>query len=215
MFSRQSELISQEKLIGLSVVAIGAGQIGSWTALALAKMGFRKITIIDPDIVETVNVPNQVYSPKDVTDRKVNALRRIVKQLAPWCELKVIPEKFIDQKLEGIVISGVDTMKARKDIWNAVKWNVNVPLYIDGRIGAEIIQIFTVRPYYLSDIEFYEKYLFSDEEASRLPCGRRGIVYVGMMASSIIASQVKKWIKKESYSRLVTIDIAKIRLLKT
>ena len=41
----------------------------------------------------------------------------------------------------------------RKEIWhNAIRFNVSVPLYIDCRLGGEMVQVYTVRPSSLEDV---------------------------------------------------------------
>lgn len=109
--------------------------------------------------------------------------------------------------LSGIVISGVDSMASRQMIWEKVKFNINVPLYIDGRIGGEVLQVFTIQPSQIEDIELYESTLFPDSEAAELPCTARSIIYTGFGEAAFICSQLKKWIKREKYYRKISFDL--------
>lgn len=205
-YLRQLDILNPN-MITFPVTLVGCGGIGSPAALLLAKMGCSQITLIDDDTVEDHNLPNQVYPLTAVGKTKVQACKTMIKSFAD-CQVKVIPQKFSGQfKLSGVVISGLDSMKARKAVWEAVKFNVDVPLYIDGRIGGEVLQVFTVLPSQIEDIEFYEPALFSDEEAQELPCTARAIMYTGFVIAGIIASQLKKWLKQESYFRKICFDL--------
>ncbi len=205
-FRRQLSLLDPNSIL-FPVTLIGCGGIGSPTALMLAKIGCQQLTLIDPDIVEDHNLPNQLFPLSDVDNTKVDACKKMVNQFSE-CSVSVVPEKFNGNcELSGIVISGVDTMKARAEIWEKVKFNLEVPLYIDGRIGAEIIQVYTIQPSQIEDIELYEKSLFPDEEALGLPCTARAIIYTGFTVAGLIGSQFKKWIRKETYYCRVSFDL--------
>jgi len=212
-FLRQLDILNPNEIL-YPVTIIGVGGIGRAVTETLAEMGCRKIILYDPDIVEEHNRPNQAYREKDINRLKVEAAKEIIQEFAEWCQVTTIPEKFENQKLlEGIVISAVDTMESRKEIWKAVRYNVNVPLYIDGRLGGEIIQVFTVRPCQIEDIEIYEKALFPDENAAQLPCTAQQIIYVGKIAGGLITSQLKKWLKQEKYNLEITFDLVTMTLL--
>jgi molybdopterin/thiamine biosynthesis adenylyltransferase len=57
---------NQEQLEAARVVIAGAGGLGSWTALALARSGVRHITLIDHDVFERTNAPRQLMFPNDL-----------------------------------------------------------------------------------------------------------------------------------------------------
>lgn len=209
-FLRQLDILNPDMIV-YPITIIGVGGIGSPAAWILAKMGCKDITLYDPDIVEEHNLPNQLYRLGDVNKSKVEAVRENILQFAKT-EITAIPEPFEGQALEGIVISGVDSMQARQDIWRNIRYNLSVPLYLDGRMGGEIVQVFTMRPSQLEDIEVYEKSLFSDKEASNLPCSAQTIIYSVMVLGGLIASQIKKWIKKEEYSPKITFDLKTMTL---
>ena len=205
-FRRQLDIIDPN-MISYPVMLIGCGGIGSPTALVLGKIGCQDLTILDPDIVEAHNLPNQLFPLSDVDRPKVGAVGDMVIQFTD-CSVRAVPEEFDgSQELSGIVISGVDSMSARQTIWEAVKFNMDVPLYIDGRIGGEVIQVFTVQPSQIEDVELYEKTLFPDEEAAQLPCTARAVMYVGFAIAGLIASQFKKWINNEQFFRKISFDL--------
>lgn len=208
-FLRQLDILNPELII-YPVTIVGAGGIGSPTAFLLSKMGCKNITLYDFDTVEEHNRPNQIFRAQDEGKSKTEAMKEIIGDFAEWCEINTISEK-IEEKtsLSGIVISAVDSMKSRKTIWESARYNTDVPLYFDGRIGGEFIEVYIVRPCRIDDVEEYEDSLFSDEEADERPCTEQGIIYTGMGVAVHIAAQLKKWLKGEECNRRIAYDFKK------
>ena len=75
--SRQAGLVDM-KIFECPITVVGAGGIGSFTTLALAKIGFTDIRVFDDDRIEIHNLGNQFYRRKDLNKPKVEALRDIV-----------------------------------------------------------------------------------------------------------------------------------------
>lgn len=202
-YLRQLDILDP-RLILYPVTVIGCGGIGSIAALELACMGCPKLLLIDDDTVENHNRPSQLSLKLDINKPKVEAVKNVV-NLFTDTVVDILKERFDGtQSLNGVVISGVDSMESRQRIWEKAKWNLEIPLYIDARTGGETIQVFTIRPCKIEDIEIYEGNLFGDEEAEELPCTSRAIMYTGFGIASIIGSQFKKWLKDESYARRMT-----------
>ena len=203
MYWRQLTILPPKKTSQTPITLVGAGGIGSPTALALAKMGITDLTVFDFDSVELHNLPNQFFRREDIGQSKVQALSDIIKSYTN-VQINSIPQALEKQKLSGLVISGVDTMKSRAEIWKQVKMNLDVPLYIDGRMGGELIHIYTVRP--CSDSAWYEKTLRSDEEVPDLACTAQAIIYNSLGCADLICSQVKKYITGEPLKREIVFD---------
>lgn len=68
------------KMKTAKIVVCGAGALGSNLINNLARQGFENLTVIDMDRVEATNVATQLYSLKDVGQKKVNALKGIIYQ---------------------------------------------------------------------------------------------------------------------------------------
>lgn len=206
-FLRQLDLVDPEKLAALEVTVIGAGGIGSPVVLALAKMGVRRITVYDDDVVEPHNLPNQWYRMGDVGRPKVEALRDIVHEYT-GVEIDAHNERFEDQPVGGVVISGVDSMDTRIAIWNrAMKMNPRVELFIDGRMGGEQFYVYAVRPCDPDDIEWYEKLLYPSAEAAEIPCSARSIVYTLLSIAAEIAAIVKSFVQMNEAPRQIIRDM--------
>ncbi len=203
--SRQTDLVDTEALEA-PITLIGCGGIGSFTALALAKMGCGQLTIFDDDLVEEQNIPNQLYRPSDVGHPKVERLADIINSFT-GIGIQTRPERVQNQRLQGIVVCGVDSMEARRKIWDrSIRLKAGVEAYIDARMGAEVSRIYTILPQDPDHVRFYEKTLYSDDEAWQLPCTAQAIVYTGFGIASLVAGQVKRVAMGETCKREIIFD---------
>jgi molybdopterin/thiamine biosynthesis adenylyltransferase len=207
-FLRQLDMLSPRDLDGVEVTVVGAGGIGSFTIPALAKMGVTNLTIYDDDVVEPHNLPNQSYRPQDLGHSKVEAIASICGDFTK-VRPNAVASKLGSIRPEGIVISGVDSMRSRKAIWKNISWNPNVRCYIDARMGAEMLQIFTIDPCDEEQVIFYEKSLFDDKNAFVAPCTNRAIIYTGYFVAAFICNQLKKVVKEEKVIKEIIFDCRK------
>lgn len=178
--SRHRELFDAEKF-EIPIAVIGAGSTGSWLVLSLAKLGLTDITIYDFDIVEEHNVPNQAFGLKDVGRPKVEALKDMI-LATTGVEINIKNEKFINQRISGIVFLMVDSMASRKEIWeNSIKMKTTIPLLIEPRMGLDGGRIYNVEPVNLNHIKEYENTYYSDDEAEISACGNSMTVITSAM----------------------------------
>ena len=202
-FTRQEDIISMDKLSSMEFTIIGVGSVGSFTALSLAKMGARNITIYDDDRVEAHNLPNQFYRVQDLDKLKVDALKEIVKDYAD-VDITAHPIKYDGEMLKGIVISSVDSMDARHEIWDMIKGNPMITHYIDSRMGPELSQVIVSCP--VIDKKLYEFYLWDPKDVPGLPCTAKSIIYTVQGLSGIICGKVKKIIQGQEYNHVLNMD---------
>ena len=208
---RQLDLVSPDSLG--SVTVVGVGGIGSPVALALAKMGCRRLTLYDPDVVEAHNLPNQLYRLRDIGRPKVDALAELLAEFAPL-EVRPIREAVADQRLEGVVVAAVDSMAARSRIWrSSVRYRGTVPLYVDARMGGQVCRVLAVRPADPDDVRSYETTLYTDRAATEDSCTARAIVYTTLGVAALIANQVKRHARGEPIEPDVIFDFATLSLL--
>jgi sulfur-carrier protein adenylyltransferase/sulfurtransferase len=110
----------QLKLLDAKVLLLGAGGLGSPTALYLAAAGIGKIGIVDDDVVDVSNLQRQVIHTTDsVGMAKVDSAERAIKDLNPGVEV----EKFnlrmdasnIMEIIDGydVIVDGVDNFPTR------------------------------------------------------------------------------------------------------
>ncbi|MFQ5989569.1 MAG: ThiF family adenylyltransferase [Candidatus Methylomirabilales bacterium] len=211
-FLRQLDLVSPETL-DLPIHLIGCGGIGSFTALVLSKMGVQHLHLYDPDGIEEHNLPNQLFRLRDLGRFKVEALQEILQEFA-GTPVQAQPVEVETQRMTGVVISGVDSMRARKAIWlRSIRYRAGVLRYLDARMGAEVARIYAVNPTDPGDIRFYEKTLYDDEEAETLPCTAAAIVYNGFAIASLIGNLVKRLATGEDLPREILFDLKTLTLL--
>lgn len=194
-FTDQLELFDPESFEE-TVHVIGLGGIGASLLPILVTMGVRKFVLWDRDLVEPRNIASQLlYKPNDLYRPKVEVCEEYLREYGrPDIEITVMPRFFTEADIvEGVVISGVDTMAARQAIWTAIKNpESDVQFYLDGRIGGLHLTLLSVEP---DDPAWYEKRcLFNDTKAAELPCtGGRAIAYVAVVLGGFIASSLANW----------------------
>ena len=194
---------------------IGAGSIGSPTALGLLKMGIRELFIWDFDKVEEHNLPNQLYQKNDVGVFKATALEKRLKEyIIGDQKIKTITKAW-DGTIKPIMISAIDSMDERKKIWEKIKDDQNCSLYIEARTGAEMIRIYAFNPNSITAQEFYEKTLYPSSEAEDLPCSARAIFYNQFIVAGLIGSVVKKYFKNEEIAKEIIFNLAELKLFTT
>lgn len=196
---RQFDLIP-ESVHSTPITIIGAGAIGSEVTVKLAKMGFHNITVFDDDEVDVVNLNSQFYRFKDIGKLKVEALAEIVMDFAN-VEIVSIPLRFTQSILpvDGIVICAVDSMEARKMIFDMHKGRHGTELVIDSRMGAEQFLFYSYRPGKASECEGYAKTLYSDADSVPTPCTAKATTYCVSQISALVCGTVKQFTTRQSY----------------
>jgi len=206
-YSRQSNLFNPEDHINRWIQIIGAGTSGSWTALALCKLGLKRVMVYDFDKVEDVNIPSQVHGPIDLEKYKTEALQDSVKRLTGIDVYAC--KKYTNQSIDGIVIICVDTMKERKRIHKEIKkQKIKELLIIDSRIGGSQLEIYTCQ-----SLKEWEK-TFTNNPSQDV-CGERSICYIGMITAGLIANQVKRCLNKESISKSILLELNRLNMLRS
>ncbi|MBI5138245.1 MAG: ThiF family adenylyltransferase [Candidatus Vogelbacteria bacterium] len=194
-FLRQLTFLNPYEQLNFPLTMIGLGGIGSVAILMLTKMGFgvggNKVTIYDIDTITHHNFPNQLHPFNQLDKTKTESSARVVKAFSGIDVTQRNEPVTAESQLEGIVVSGVDSMASRKAIWQAVKYKRRVTLYVDARMGGEVFKVYTVRPTIPSDVARYEKTLHSDEEGLELGCTEQSIIYNLFMVSAIIGKQLQ------------------------
>lgn len=110
----------QDKLNNAHVLLIGAGGLGSSSALYLAAAGVGTITIVDDDTVTLSNLQRQIIHTTDsIGSLKVASARKQLSALNPKISINTIAEKINLENIESLiskvdaVIDGSDNLKTR------------------------------------------------------------------------------------------------------
>jgi molybdopterin/thiamine biosynthesis adenylyltransferase len=214
-FIRQQELVDQNKLSSLSVTIVGCGAVGSFTALSLAKMGIRQLTLIDHDEVSTENLSNQFFREEDLNRKKVVACMEILESFDSAVKVFPQPRPYVKGKLESdIVISSVDSMQVRKAAWQSVLRDKRAKLLIDPRMAAHVVQVYSVIPGDPSSTKAYEPTLVTDTQALPDRCTARSIIYTVLPLAALICRQVASFAIGDWIEPAITFDLKTLSLIK-
>ena len=184
------------------------GNIGSQTAVALTRLGLKDFYLYDPDFVEPHNLSSQAYTVNDLKSHKSESLMQILRVINPKVTILSLPEKYNGtNNIGNILIIAVDSMKERKRIYqNLLEHNLQHKMIIDGRMGGPQLEIYTCKT-----LEEWEK-TFVDNP-SKDPCGARYICYISMIIGALIANQVKRVLKGETYKKSILFNIDSLQLI--
>lgn len=215
-FRRQSDYIDHQQLAKIHLHVIGAGAIGSAAALLLAKMGCRNITIWDFDEFEEHNLPNQLCRISDIGKSKVMAVAELVKEFE-GIEIETCNEKFDGEDVNpgDYIISCVDSMKARKEIWEMVSL-LPITCFIDGRMGLTDMTLYTYLPRAKGSKARFEETLWDDEEVAPVRCTAKSTIFTANTIASLICHTVATILKGEDPpASEVTMSMTKLPMLYT
>ena len=200
--TRQMDLIPIA-VLGEQINVIGCGAIGGFTALSLVKMGFCNLTLFDDDVVEIENMSSQFFRFKDIGKNKAVALADLIYEFTN-VSVEVIPKRYEDGILPGIVISAVDSMRARTLIWNNhMGVSPATRMIIDPRMAAETALMYVMNPMDENDEVSYRKTLYTDENAMPERCTGKATVYTALSISAMVCKAVKDIVTNSEYPRIL------------
>lgn len=172
-----------------SIMIGGAGGIGSWLSFFLTRAGFTAY-LYDFDTIEIHNLGGQLFRKEDVGKLKVVAVSDIISSFAGLRINAVNAKIDKDSPTHHFCFSAFDNMKARNDLFQVWKKSIEgcpvTPIFIDGRLEMEQLQIFCVTP---DKIEEYERdHLFADSEVPDAPCTLRQTSHTAGMIATLMTS---------------------------
>jgi adenylyltransferase/sulfurtransferase len=131
--------IGQRKLINSKVLIVGAGGLGSPSAVYLALAGIGTLGIVDFDVVDLSNLQRQIlHHNDDIGKRKVISGQEAIKAYNPDCKVQAHDEMITSENAfdiisqYDIVINGADNFPARYLV-NDACYLLKKPL-VDGSI---------------------------------------------------------------------------------
>ena len=211
--TRQLDLIPL-KVLNRPVTIIGCGAIGSFLGLQLAKMGLTNITAYDHDTVSIENMSNQFFMFKQIGGSKAQALADLITDFT-GVEIQPCPVKYepiYAEAQRGIVVVAVDSMEARRMVYESIKEkNFKVDYIIDPRMSAEFFAMYVINPHDAKDQATYEKTLYSDEQAVPERCTAKSTVYTASLGAGLVTKAIKNILLKQPYPRNTQWDIAACR----
>ncbi|MFT3883350.1 MAG: ThiF family adenylyltransferase [Gemmatales bacterium] len=196
---RQRDLVPPERLASCNAIVIGTGAIGRNAALQLASLGIHCMALYDPDQVKLENIAPQGFWESDVGTNKVTAVAKLAKQQFPKLEIHTFPERFKKSHVLRWSTSRpialfccVDTIDARKLIWDAVKDKCH--FFADGRMAAEVVRVLASDS--PSADQHYPATLFTAKEAYAGECTAKSTIYTANIAAGLMVSQFTRWLRR-------------------
>lgn len=210
-FSRQADIVNQTLLSEMGFTVIGAGSLGSHIVNTITMMGAEHVHVYDDDKVEVHNLAVQLFDKRSLGLAKTAALRRVIRHLHS-VDIRVTEKKFEKgNDLGGIVISAVDHMDARRDIWQTVRGNPNVALYIDTRASGRVASIFNLNPVSIAQADLFEaEWLFPQEEGISGPCTEKMTTPIAWWVAAFVGGILIKQLKREPIPFHVDMDLANL-----
>jgi molybdopterin/thiamine biosynthesis adenylyltransferase len=187
------------------IILGGAGGIGSWTALFLARIG-HILHIYDMDVIDDVNIAGQLYQKSQIGINKAKATADNCHAFSN-CEIYTYEEPFTEEHfVTPITISAFDNMAARKLMFE--KWCEleDRELFLDGRMLAEVGMVFAVKK---GDEDKYRKHLFDDAEVEDAPCSFKATSHCGALIGSLITSNLNNYIS----NKVTGMDVREVSFL--
>ncbi len=135
-------------MLGATVI-IGMGGLGCPAAVALAGAGARRLTLVDPDRVESSNLHRQpLYGPEDVGRFKVHVARERLARAYPGLEVETWVQRVGPAEAEALLsrhalgIDGTDSVEAKFQMSDAVA-RTGTPLVSGGVVqwGGQAMRI--------------------------------------------------------------------------
>lgn len=204
-YTRQQGIVKPDQL-QFPITVIGAGGIGSPTAMLLGKMGCNNLTVWDFDTIEPHNLPNQMYRHNQVGRIKVDALAENIREYA-GAMITQHPNRFrSDSGLVDVVVVAVDSMTARKEVWNHVLRN-KPKLLIDGRMGGEGGMVLTADPRDKYSRDQYIAMLYDDADAVQDTCTARAVIYNTFYIAALIGKVVQLYATGQRVPQTVAFDM--------
>lgn len=177
-----------------TIVVVGTGAVGSWTAMTLARMGCTKFKLIDFDEVAAHNLPNQAFFAEDIGMKKIEALTKNLKNFNPNVEVTSHDSVFssdlfdLNSGEEYIVVMATDSFASRRDVATWVKGNLSVCGLYGVRLGFEFGRIDYYNPMSNFDMSRLEVEISTkDEDVEEGPCNRKICGTLVMIASAALA----------------------------
>lgn len=116
----------QQKISSATVAICGLGGLGSNIAVSLARLGIKKLILIDFDVVDLKNLNRQQYTLNQIGMYKTEAMREILTAIMPYTEVKIhtvkLSEKNVSELISDadIICEAFDSAENKAVLVNAV-----------------------------------------------------------------------------------------------
>lgn len=189
---------------------IGTGSVGSSLAEMVARLGVENISLFDFDKVELSNMPNSALYTVDDGVLKVVAVEDEIHRINPNCQVKLYPQGYKAQPLNGIVFLAVDSIDLRKEIVGANLGNDNIKAMFDIRTSLYSAQGYAADWSNHNDkINLLKSMSFTHDEVeeTRSACGAvLGVVSTVRMITAAQIANFVNFMNKKPLKRFIQIN---------
>jgi len=232
IYQKQNAMFDMNKIRKVMSTIIGCGTLGGNLTNIMAKVGYRVFTLIDFDVVEKHNLPNQFFDKDFCGSKKAYSLARSIYKSVPsqingllipfdlksweFFSFKNVTKELL-WKNTDIYFLVTDNLKSRYDSLMRIKalsekYDVN-PLIIDCRMND--LKHFTIYSYMLNNTEKLEAHLTTmiNQEGNliELPneaiCGMQSSIVVATQAGLEVIDILNKYINEEEIPYLTTNEV--------
>jgi sulfur carrier protein ThiS adenylyltransferase len=192
-YLRQRDIVPHQAIATCRATVVGVGAIGRQVALQLAAIGVPQLQLIDPDVVEDVNLAPQGYLQDDLGRAKVHATADLAQQINHGLQTDSIVARFRrSNQIGNVLFCCVDSIETRKLIWEAVKDRVQ--FFADGRMSAEVLRVLTACDD--ASRQHYPTTLFGADEAYAGSCTAKSTIFCANIAAGMMMEQFARWLRQ-------------------
>lgn len=182
------------------VLVIGAGGIGSFLIPLLDKVGLYNITVADPDVVETKNLPYQNFGKGHVGQNKAGVMMDSYSNVNHYSKYPILTEK----QMTGydLVICCVDNIGLRRTLYNTkIKW---LDLRAQGRNVALVS--------HKADPKMYDMLLAGEEgsfscQGDSWDGSNKGVHFMQVAIAGMGAQWIQRWFAGEDVKKHIQLSI--------
>lgn len=199
----------QPELVQSRIHIVGCGSVGSTVAENLVRCGLTNFTLYDFDKVEARNLVNQMFTLKHVGMNKTEALKDILLEINPDCDIKTKQNGWKGELLSGWIFLCVDNIDIRREFCEKHKNSPFVEGIFDFRTMLTGAQHYAaswkspeMREYLLSTMQFSH-----DEAAEAAPvsaCGATlGVCQTVRVICGFGTSNFINMVKGDTYKKFI------------
>ena len=182
------------------ILIIGAGGIGSFLIPVLDRVGLYDITVADPDVVETKNLPYQNFQATDVGQNKAVIMEHNYKTTNKGIKYPILTEK----QMQGydLVICCVDNLSVRRTLYNtSIKW---LDLRAQGRNAALVS--------HNADPKMYDMLLAGEEgsfscQGDSWDGSTKGVHFMQVAIAGLGAQWIQRYMNDEQVREYMVVNI--------
>lgn len=126
-YERTRLLLGTEALDNLqdkTILIIGLGGVGSYTAEALARLGIKHLVLVDYDTIDITNLNRQILATYETIGmKKVDAMEQRIRSISKQTKVTKIDTKITDENIELLfvepihyIVDACDTVSVKKEL---------------------------------------------------------------------------------------------------